>query len=68
MNGIEFAKKCQPLNRMYKELFGKVPSPDEYACNRDEFFEALKKSIEGKKELEKIIPVRAIRTDQRRLS
>lgn len=67
MNGIEFAKKCQPLNRAYRELFGRVPSPDDYACNRDEFFEALQKSVKDRIQLEKIIPVHAINNDPQKI-
>ncbi|MBE5861927.1 MAG: hypothetical protein IKQ25_09130 [Lachnospiraceae bacterium] len=63
MNSIEFGRKCQPFNKEYKELFGKVPCPDDYACNRDEFFDALKKAIETKTEIEKLVSVRAINSD-----
>lgn len=46
MHSIEFGKKCQQLNSKYKELFGYIPCPDDYIGNQDEFFDALKKSIE----------------------
>lgn len=67
MNSIEFGMKCRPFNKQYKELFGSVPCPDDYACNRNEFFAALMKAIETETELEKIIPVRAVDKDPNRL-
>ena len=63
MNSIEFGMKCRTLNAAYKELFDKVPCPDDYACNRDEFFEALKKSVETKTRIEEFLPSRAINND-----
>lgn len=48
MTSIEFGKLCRPYNKQYRDLFGYVPCPDDYSCNQDEFFKALKQSIEQK--------------------
>lgn len=63
MNSIEFGKACQPYNKTYKDLFGHIPCPEDFACNRDEFLDALKEAIETKTEIERIIPIRAINND-----
>ena len=46
MDMFEFGKKCQQLNRQYRQLFGSIPSPVDYACTREQFLEALEKSID----------------------
>jgi len=63
MNCIEFGKACRPYNKAYKELFGIIPCPENFACNRDAFFDALKKAIDTKTEIDKIVPIRADNTD-----
>ena len=55
MNSIEFAKKCQPYNKMYYELFGEVPVHYEYIATQDQYFDALKKSVEQKVKIEKFL-------------
>lgn len=51
MNSIEFGKKCQPYNIIYRELFGYVPCKEDYICTRDEFYTALVKAVDNKKDL-----------------
>lgn len=51
MDMYEFGKRCQELNRHYKELFGYIPVQSEYVCTREEFLEALEKSILEKKDI-----------------
>ena len=60
MNSIEFGKKCRPYNIQYREIFGYVPCPDNYKCGQDEYFEALLKAIEEKKDISEIVPKRVI--------
>lgn len=55
MNSIEFCDKCRPFLKQYRDLFSVVPCPDDYACNQDEFYEALQKAVEEKKPLENYI-------------
>ena len=51
MDSIEFGKKCRPYNIQYRDLFGYVPCREDYSCSQEEFFEALLKSIETKKDI-----------------
>lgn len=51
MDSIKFGKKCRPYNIQYRDLFGYVPCREDYSCSQEEFFEALLKSIETKKEI-----------------
>lgn len=51
MTQFEFGKACLPLNKKYKELFGIVPTPVDYICNRDQFLDALQKSVTEQKPL-----------------
>lgn len=51
MNSIEFGKKCRPYNIQYKEIFGYIPSPSDYKCSQEEFFNTLIKAIETRTEL-----------------
>lgn len=51
MDKYEFGKACQPLNILYKKMFGVIPSPADYACTRERFLEALKRSIDNHMEI-----------------
>ena len=55
MNPIEFGQKCIPYNRQYKDIFGYVPCRGDYSCSQDEYFQALLKAIETKRELSTIV-------------
>lgn len=55
MNSIELNIKCREYNIAYREKFGYIPSPVEYSCNYEEFFEALKKSVETGEEINKYL-------------
>lgn len=55
MNSIEFGQKCIPYNRQYKDIFGYVPCRGDYSCSQDEYFQALLKAIETKRELSTIV-------------
>lgn len=67
MDSITFGKTCKPYNALYKELFGVVPCPDDYACNRDEFLKALIQAVESKTNIDQIVPLRAKNTDLSRI-
>jgi len=56
MTSIEFGKKCQPLNKQYKDIFGYVPCRGDYICNQEEYFDALCKSIKEKISIDKLLP------------
>lgn len=60
MNQIEFGKACRPLNEQYKALFGVVPTPVDYACNRDEYLAALKRAVVEKKQLSEYLSFAAM--------
>jgi hypothetical protein len=47
MTSREFAVKCRPYNIQYRDLFGHIPSPSDYAGGRDKFFDALVKAVEA---------------------
>lgn len=65
MKTIEFGRMCQPYNKEYYKLFGSVPCLGDFAVTQEQFFEALKKSIEEKKEIEHYIPKKAVHNDGR---
>lgn len=52
MNSIDFGKKCKTYNSIYKELFGYIPCKEDYLCTQNEFFNALVKAINTKKEID----------------
>ena len=60
MNSIEFGKKCREYNIKYRDIFGYVPCRDDYRCSQEEYFNALLKAIELKRELSTIIPKKNI--------
>ena len=39
----------------YKKLFGKVPTPNDYRCNCEQYLDALKKAIAEQCPLEKLL-------------
>lgn len=51
MDIYEFGKRCQPLNKKYKALFGYIPCQMDYACTREEYIEALSLAISEQKEI-----------------
>lgn len=55
MTSIEFGKKCQPLNKQYKDIFGYVPCRGDYMCSQDDYFDALTKAVETKQELSSFV-------------
>ncbi len=55
MKQIEFAKKCQPLNKEYFKLFNYVPTPTDYVATREEFVEALEKCVSEKVEISTVL-------------
>ncbi|MCD8105087.1 MAG: hypothetical protein LUF35_08825 [Lachnospiraceae bacterium] len=52
MKNAEFNAECIKWNKEYKELFGVIPSIRDYACSREEFLDALRKSIETRSPVE----------------
>jgi hypothetical protein len=60
MNSIEFGKKCQPYNIIYRELFGYVPCKEDYVCTRDKFYTALVKAVNNKKDLAEYVKKRVV--------
>lgn len=51
MENKEFLEKCRPLCDEYGKIFKYSPCINLYNCTREEFIEALQKSITEKKEL-----------------
>lgn len=60
MRSIEFGKKCRHYNIQYKNMFGYVSCRGDYNCSQDEYFNALLKAVETKRELSTIISKRNI--------
>lgn len=60
MNSIEFGKKCRPYNIKYRDIFGYVPCRGDYQCNQEDYYEALMKAIETRKELSELVPKREV--------
>ena len=58
MDSIEFGKKCRPYNILYRELFGYVPCKEDYICTRDEYYTALVKAVDDKKDLSEYVKKR----------
>lgn len=58
MNSIEFGKKCRPYNIKYRELFGYVPCKDDYIGSQEDFYNALIKAIDSKKDISEYIKKR----------
>ena len=65
MNSIEFGQICRPLNLAYRDLFGTIPVPSEYACTREQFLDALKQAVNEKKTIETFLLKRAQHNDGR---
>ena len=63
MKSAEFNMKCKPQNIAYRELFGYVPSPTDYACTNEEFLDAITRSVADKKEIDNYIDKRAMHID-----
>lgn len=55
MKSIEFGKKCRPYNIQYRDIFGYAPCREDYICNQDEYFNALRNAIVSKTELSKFL-------------
>lgn len=51
MDMYEFGKRCQKLYGHYKEIFGCIPVQTEFVCTREEFLDALEKSIQERKNI-----------------
>lgn len=66
MNSMEFGLACREFNRAYRDLFGVVPVPDDYACTRSEFMDALKKAVSEEKPIETYL-LKRVRHDDGRL-
>ena len=52
MNEIQFNKSIRDLNKRYFEIFNTIPKIQDYSCSREEYVEALTKSVEERKEIE----------------
>ncbi|MBR0352114.1 MAG: hypothetical protein IJH53_02815 [Oscillospiraceae bacterium] len=66
MNSMEFALACREYNIMYRDRFGEIPIPGEYACTRSEFLDALKKAVSEEKPIETYL-LKRVRHDDGRL-
>ena len=51
MTKREFNDRIQPLVRKHKEMFGYMPSIDDYNCTDSEFIVALTKSVVEEREI-----------------
>lgn len=56
MDIYEFGKRCQLLNKQYKELFGYIPLQTDYSCTREEYIDALSLAISEQKEIFYFLP------------
>ncbi|QTE70073.1 hypothetical protein JRC49_09675 [Clostridiales bacterium FE2011] len=65
MNSIEFGQLCRPFNVAYRDLFGTIPVPSEYACTREQFLKALKQAVSEKKMIETYLLKRTYHNDGR---
>ena len=65
MNSIEFGQACRQLNLAYRDLFGTIPVPSEYACTREQFLDALKQAVNERKPIETILLKRIHHNDGR---
>lgn len=45
MNSFEFGLACKEYNFQYRNRFGVIPIPSEYACSREQFLDALKTAV-----------------------
>lgn len=48
----EIIMKRREINKKYRDLFGYIPSPSDYACTSKEFFDAVEKAATEKKEID----------------
>ena len=65
MNSMEFGMLCKPLNLAYRDLFGAIPVPSEYACSREEFLDAIKKAVNDRQPIETYLKKRVVHNDGR---
>ena len=63
MSSPEILQKRRELNKAYRALFGYIPSPTDFACTGSEFFDALAKAVEEKKEISSYLSKRAAHID-----
>ena len=63
MPSPELNQKRRDLNKAYRALFGYSPSPSNYACSTCEFFDALAKAVEEKKDISCYLSKRAAHID-----
>ena len=63
MNSIEFGLTCKPYNIKYRDLFGEIPSYDDYVCTQDEYLDALKTALDKKVEINNILKTRPFYRD-----
>ena len=63
MSSPEVLQKRRELNKAYRALFGYIPSPTDFACTGSEFFDALVKAVEEKKEISRYLSKRAAHID-----
>lgn len=64
MDMYEFGEKCRVLNGRYKELFGFIPVQTDYDCTREEFLQALEKSIQEKNQIDHYLVRNAMEEEQ----
>lgn len=63
MKSAEFNRKCRPQNIAYRELFGYIPTPTDYACTNKEFLEAITRAVTEKREIKEYLQKRAVHQD-----
>lgn len=51
--------KRRQMNKAYRDLFGYIPLPSDYACTSKEFFESVEKAVTEKKEISNYLKKRA---------
>ena len=63
MPSSELNQKRRELNKAYRSLFGYTPSPSDYACSSCEYFAAIAKAVEEKKDISHYLSKRAPHID-----
>ena len=55
MTSVDFTKACIPYNKKYRDMFGTIPCIQNFACNNEQFLDALKKSVDTSTPIEELL-------------
>lgn len=56
MTTKEFNEIVRDNNKLYRSIFGYIPSIKNYSCTREEYIENLKKAVREKREIHNYLP------------